>query len=282
MNKTVLITGCSSGFGLSMVKILLANDWRVIATARDLSKSEVLSAIEHPMLIKMKLDVTSHDDLQQIKTYITDELNQSLDCLINNAGYGLVGPLEELTEEQIRHQLEVNLMGVILLTKNCLPALRKTKGRIINISSVLGYLGIPLQSLYVTSKFGLEGLTESLYYELAAHGVQITLVEPGLYKTKFGVNVKQPFDKNYNSDYKQQNESFASFRAQLANAKGGGSPDDLARGVLKLLTKTKMPLRKRMGKDAQLVYYLRRLLPAALFNMIMKFAFRRMYKTSYE
>lgn len=279
MHKTILITGCSSGLGLSMVKILLANHWRVIATARNLEASDELKTLDHPLLIKLKLDIADNSDRQQIKNYIDKELNGELDCLINNAGYGLFGALEELTEEQIRHQLEVNLLGVIFLTQICLPALRKNRGKIINVSSVLGYFVFPLQSLYVTSKFALEGLTETLHYELEPHGVQVALIEPGTYQTRFGKNAKSALPQNSINEYKQQNENLSKFRAKLAN-RINGSPNDFALCILKLLAQPKMPLRKRIGIDANFIYYLRRFLPASIFNLIVKFIYKRIFQAT--
>lgn len=276
MHKNVLITGCSSGLGLSMVKVLLANQWRVLATARDLSTSTELKNLAHPMLIKLKLDVTNENERQEIRDYIDRYLEGRLDCLINNAGFGLFGALEELSEAQIRYQIDVNVLGVILLIKKCLPALREKKGRIINISSVLGYLGVPLQSLYSTSKFALEGLSEALYYELAPFGVQVCLIEPGLYQTKFSANAKFPLTENKLSEYEQQNDSLLNFRSKISKMKGS-SLDDFANQILKLLNLDKMPLRKRMGRDANLIYYIRRFLPAFMFNKLMGLMFKKMF-----
>lgn len=171
MQKVALITGCSSGFGLDITHALLKQGWHVIATARHLERSVELNKIVHPALTILKCDITSSDDIEAIACYLETTLHGQLDCLINNAGHGLVGVFEELSDVQIREQLEVNLMGTIFLTQRVLPFLRKNKGRIITISSVLGYLGLPVQSLYVTSKFALEGLFESLYYELRPHQV---------------------------------------------------------------------------------------------------------------
>jgi NAD(P)-dependent dehydrogenase (short-subunit alcohol dehydrogenase family) len=279
MQKTVLVTGCSSGLGFSMAKLLLREGWQVIATVRNLDTSLNLKNLQHPSLKILQLDVTQPDDREVVAAYINDKLGGQLHCLINNAGYGLFGPLEELTEEQIRHQLEVNLFGVIFLTQKCLPFLRAVQGRIINISSVLGYAAFPLQSLYVTSKFALEGLTETLYYELAPHGVQVALVEPGSHSTNFGGNARLPLTQNQIPSYQQQKNNFLSFRKKLMEAKNS-SPEWLAKRVLALLNMRTMPLRNRVGVDASFVYTMKRLLPASFFNQIMRYFFKRIFSAT--
>ena len=133
-NKTVLITGCSSGFGRGLVK---------------------------------------------------------LDALVNNAGYGLFGVFEELSEDLIRKQMEVNFFGCVLLTQALLPSIRATRGVILNLSSMLGFFAPPMSSLYCASKFAIEGWSESLHFELAPHGVRVVLIEPGSFNTQFGSNLMQ-------------------------------------------------------------------------------------------
>lgn len=277
IHKTVLITGCSSGLGLSMTKLLLAHDWRVIATARDLEKSTELLNFQHPLLSILKLDVTNVADREVIKDFIDNKLNGQLDCLINNAGYGQFGPLEELTEAQIRNQLEVNLFGVIFLTKMCLPALRQCNGRIINISSMLGYTAFPMQSLYVASKYALEGFSESLHYELAPHGVQVSLIEPGACQTRFGANAKTALPENKLAEYRQQNNNLSRFREKLAKRKNK-SPELVAVEMLNLLNKPTMPIRKIVGMDANIIYYLRKMIPANTFHTMMRFFYKSIFQ----
>lgn len=268
MQKTILITGCSSGFGLSLTKLLLEQNWRVIATVRDVTSCVELNALHQPLLTIYKLDVTNNQDCQSLQQIIDNEFDGYLDCLINNAGYGLFGPLEELTEAQIRHQLEVNLFGSILVTKSLLPYLRKAKGRIINISSVLGYLPFPLQSLYVTSKYALEGFSESLHYEMAPLGVQVSLIEPGAFRTRFGQNAMHSSNEHEISCYQLQKFNLAQFRERLSTRKNGEA-EVVAHTIIKLLNKSKMPLRKRVGWDANVFYFLRRFLPEKIFNRIL-------------
>jgi NAD(P)-dependent dehydrogenase (short-subunit alcohol dehydrogenase family) len=277
--KTVLITGCSSGIGLALTKALLHDGWRVIATTRNLAASTQLNELSHPSLTLMKCDVTNADERMIVKNYIQTHLNQQLDCLINNAGYGLLGPLEVLSEAQMREQFDINFFGLIAMTQCCLPALRQSKGRIINFSSVLGYLGFPLQSLYVASKFAVEGLSESLHYELASHGVQVTLIEPGAYNTSFGKNVILLDESNADSPYKNQSINLAKFRQTLQH-RSSGSPKQLADSVVAMLKKAKMPLRKRMGNDAHMIYFAKRLLPNFLYEWLIKKVCQRIFDAS--
>lgn len=270
MSKIVLITGCASGFGLAMVPTFLNDGWRVIATVWRPENSSPLQQIKHPLLTCLKLDVTSAADQQQIQTYIADNLNNQLDCLINNAGFGFFGVFEEFSEEQIREQLEVNTIGLMLVTQKCLPALRKSKGRIINIASVAGYLAVPMLSTYTASKFAVEGFTESLSYELEPHGVQVAIIEPGVIKTNFVINAKQS-ENTVNGDvYLQQKNELINARALMIKRSQNTTPHSVATVALKLVNRKKMPLRTRVGVDAKLLYLLRRLLPAGLFLILFK------------
>lgn len=272
--KTVLITGCSSGIGLSLTKALLDTGWRVIATARKPGPNTELGSIKHPALTVRKLDVTSHADRQALAAEITD---QPLDYLINNAGYGLLGPLEEYTEEQIRQQFEVLFMGIVFLTRDCLPALRLSKGRIINISSALGYVAMPMQSLYVAGKFALEGFSEALHYELQPHDVQVALVEPGLCETRFGKNTLHPPAGQRIPAYNQQNKNFLKLREKL-NTRRNTSSTAAALQIVRLMRKRVMPLRTMIGADARAVYFARRLLPAPVFNFLMRTILRKIFE----
>lgn len=263
--KNVLITGCSSGFGLAMVHSFLNDGWHVIATARHPETSQALLQIQNPLLTRLKLDITVADHRLKIQSFIADTLHNQLDCLINNAGFGLLGVFEECNEAQIREQLETNIIGLILLTQVCLPALRRSKGRIINMSSALGYFAIPMYTLYTTSKFALEGFSESLYHELAPHGVQIAIIEPGVIKTHFAVNIKRPAYTIDDPIYMQQKESFKKIYNVFYNLPQNTSAEFIAKVALKLANQKKMPLRIRITFDAKLMYWLRRLLPSRVF-----------------
>lgn len=270
MPKTVLITGCSSGFGLAMVNQFLNTGWRVIATARHPENNAQLQQIQNPALTLFTLDITNIDHRQNLKIFIEQQLNNQLDCLINNAGVGYIGLFEEFDEQQIRHQIDVNLIGLMLITQICLPALRKNKGKIINISSALGFFATPMYSLYVSSKYAVEGLSESLYYELAPQNIQVAIIEPGSIKTNFDTSVSFANHKIDDPIYIQQNASLANMRKKLDQHATGTSPDAVATAAVNLANQKIMPLRTQVGSDAKSLYRVRKLLPEGLFLKIIK------------
>lgn len=279
MPKTVLITGCSSGLGLGMTKIFLNAGWRVIATARHPDKALELQELKNPLLTILQLDVTERAQLEAIRVIIAETLNNELDCLINNAGFGLSGIFEEMSEKIIRQEFEVNLMGVIWLTQICLPALRKAKGKIINISSTFAFLVLPLQSMYSASKLALEGFSESLYYELEPHGVQVCIVEPGGFRTRFGDNIViQENVSVADPVYALQSKGIMNFRRKLNKGKTGKA-EDLANCVSRLAQSKKMPLRAQVGYDAKLAFWLKRLLPSVVFEFIIRKLARKIFLT---
>ncbi len=262
----VLITGCSSGFGKKMVERFLKAGWKVLATSRKPEQME-----QQGNLWILPYNVASETDRADITRCVTEICPNGLDCLINNAGYGLAGPLEALSETQIRQQFEVNFFAPLLLTQALLPSLRKAKGRVINISSVLGFTGMPMQSLYVASKFALEGLSESLHYELAAHGIQVALVEPGGFRTGFadsmdwaaGVMPDHPL-------YHQQFEGYRRFLRRVSTREKGKDPAQVAEVVLELASRATIPLRVRVGDDTQALYYIRRTLPQQIADAVLR------------
>ena len=181
--------------------------------------------------------------------------------LVNNAGYGLVGPFEETDEEEFRKQIEVNFFGSAFLTRSALPALRVARGKVIAVSSVLGYSGFPLSSAYCASKFALEGLFESLYHELRPHGVQVALVEPGGFRTKMADNTAFGAGTfREGSAYARQVGNLTRLREKMLS-KPGRPPAAVAEAVLKLAKARTMPLRTVVGPDAQLVRVMQKLMP---------------------
>ena len=184
-NKVWFITGTSSGFGRLLAEEVLAKGERVVATAR---KPEVLRDLieKYPETARaVKLDVTNLDDAKNSVAEAVKSFGQ-IDVLVNNAGQALVGAVEEASAEQVKQQFDTNFFGVLNVTREALPVLRRQKsGHIVNISSLVGFSALPLLGLYSASKFALEGLTESLAAEVAPFGIKTMIVEPGPYKTGF-------------------------------------------------------------------------------------------------
>ncbi|MGO1079669.1 SDR family NAD(P)-dependent oxidoreductase [Inquilinus sp. CA228] len=267
--KTVLITGCSSGFGFAAARRFAAAGWSVLATLRgpaDRPEAAALAAI--PGVTVLPLDVT--DPAQRAAVVAVAEAG-GLDCLINNAGYGLYGPIEALDDDQVRRQIATNLEAPILLTRDLLPALRRSRGRVINISSVLGFIGTPFMAIYTASKHGLSGFSEALRLELAPHGVQVCAVEPGRHDTGFNARLDQPAPAA-NSPYRRKFDRARARRAALgevAPERAAAISGRAADRLLRLAESRRMPARLRLGTDSKLVFWVKRLLPAALFDRLM-------------
>jgi NAD(P)-dependent dehydrogenase (short-subunit alcohol dehydrogenase family) len=185
--KVILITGTSSGFGLLTAAHLSSQGHHVYATMRDTRKKEVLlNEVKKGggRVTVLPLDVTHKDSIANVTREIASE-HGHLDVLVNNAGYGVGGFFEDLTDEEIRQQMDVNFFGVQNVTRLAIPLMRsRRKGTIINISSIAGLNGNPAFGAYNASKFALEGFSESLYHEMRLFGINVCLIEPGTYKTK--------------------------------------------------------------------------------------------------
>jgi len=182
-SKTVLITGASSGIGEATALYFQQQGWNVIATMRDPEHGKELRALDQVLVTS--LDVTNSDSIQQaVKTGL--KRFQSIDVLVNNAGFGAYGPLEATSMETVRRQFDTNVIGLLETTKAVLPHFRaQHSGVIVNISSIGGKVTFPLGTLYHGTKFAVEGISESLSYEMQAIGVKVKIVEPGAIKTDF-------------------------------------------------------------------------------------------------
>lgn len=177
MNKTVLITGSNSGIGRMITEVFSSQGWNVAATMRDIKKAGDL--LDIPNVKVFQLDVTNLESIKKSKGEIIKAFGK-VDVLINNAGFGVYGAFELATEDEIDRQFTVNVKGLMMVTKAWLPHFRENAGgSIINISSVAGINSYPLASLYVSSKWAVEGFTESLYYEVKPFNIQLKLIEPG-------------------------------------------------------------------------------------------------------
>lgn len=259
--KRALITGSSTGFGRLLCTALLERGWSVLATLRGAEERKGLFAADAARfggaLTVLSLDVA--DAAQREAAARAVEKAGGLDCLVNNAGYGQFGPMEELDEASWRRQMEVNFFGALLLTRRLMPALRASRGRVINVSSILGLAGFPLSSAYCASKFAMEGWSEALYHELKPHGVQVCVVEPGGFRTDFSKNMAVPAAPA-GSPYKAQMEAYARYRDKKLAA-AGTPPEAVVKRIVSLIEARRMPLRALVGADARFLDGLQRWLP---------------------
>lgn len=247
MQKTIFITGASSGLGKSTAKLFHANGWHVIATMRDPEKENELK--ELPNVTIVQLDVT---DSEKIKNTISEVLkSHSIDVVLNNAGYGLIGPLEAFTDEQIQTQVQTNLFGVINVTRVFIPYFRERKsGTFINITSTFGLLGYPTCSIYNATKFAVDGFSEGLAYELAQFGISVKVVAPGGMQTNFaGRSLQAGMHEAYAQLVAKVSEGYS--EEQIANYT---KAEDVAKIIYDAATDNREQLRYIAGNDANSLY----------------------------
>lgn len=201
--KVAVVTGSSTGIGFETSLMLARNGYFTYATMRDIQKSKEIERIAQQENLPIKVVEMDVDNDNSVKTTIEKIISERnrIDILVNNAGYGLFGALEDLPMEEIKRQYETNVFGVIRVSQNVLPIMRSQRdGIIINISSVSGLAGIPSQSVYVSTKFALEGLSESLSFEVETYGIKIILIEPGVINTGFVEDLVVPDKYNINKN----------------------------------------------------------------------------------
>ncbi len=255
--KVAVVTGSSSGIGFETSLLLARNGFYTYATMRNLDKSKAISNLKQKEKLSLEilqLDVNNNESVKEAIKKITNE-QERIDVLINNAGYALVGPFEELSVKEFKEQYETNVFGVIRVTQAVLPIMRRQKnGTIVNISSIAGKIGFPLTSAYVSSKFALEGLSESMAYEIEQFGIKVILIEPGVIKTNFNNSIRlgKRVTINSNSPYGEMTQKRISrFKPRF---KSGSPPIEVAKVILKSITsaenQSSTVLRYLVGNDA--------------------------------
>ncbi len=252
-NKVAVISGSSSGIGLETSLALARNGFLTYATMHNLKKADSINILADKERIPIKviqLDVTDDKSVNDAIQTITSDAGR-IDVLVNNAGYGLFGAFEDLSIGEIKDVYETNFFGLVRLTQAVIPMMRKQQsGRIVNLSSGAGIFGFPDGSAYVSSKFTVEGLSESISYELEPFGIKVILVEPGFIKTNFGqamVIAKKSQDPN--SQYSQMMQKVAANSSSMAD---NAAPADLvANVILEAVTSKEPNLRYLAGKDVE-------------------------------
>lgn len=249
MNKTILVTGASSGIGRATAKTFQKKGWNVIATMRSPEKETELNSLENTVVTK--LDVL---DLESIKSAIKEGIERfgKIDVVLNNAGYGLMGTFESASRESIIRQFGVNVQGLFDVTQQALPHFRSNKsGMFINISSVGGRMTFPLMPLYHSTKWAVEGFSESLRWEMAQIGVKVKVIEPGGVATDFG---GRSLDLQHNPELTEYNAFVKAFMASMAqsmNPETMTKPEQIAEVIFEAATDGSDKLRYRAGADCE-------------------------------
>lgn len=249
--KTIFITGSSSGLGRATVKLFASKGWKVIATMRNPDKEKELNKLT--CVVLLPLDVT---DPAQIQSAVDKAVAMGgVDVVFNNAGYGMAGPLEGLTDQQIVRMFETNVMGAIRTTKAFLPHFReKRAGLFINTSSIGGLITVPFNSIYHAAKWALEGWSESMAFELNQFGIGLKIVEPGGMKTDF---FTRSFDTGRHPAYDKLVDKVMSVITDPKQIETYSSPPQIAEVVYEAATDGRDRLRYVAGEDAKTTYAMR-------------------------
>jgi NAD(P)-dependent dehydrogenase (short-subunit alcohol dehydrogenase family) len=265
MSLVVLVTGASSGIGLSVAQILTQKGHVVYGTSRHASMGQK----QHGFTM-LQLDVTSESSIASAIEYIMQHTGR-LDVLVNNAGLGLIGPIENTSDSEAREIFETNVFGVLNMCRICLPHLRiSSNPYIINITSMAAQMGLPYRGIYSASKFAVEGFTESLSMEVKKFGIRVVLIEPGDYKTNINSTRKIVgfVDRSvYGAEYDRVMEQV---HREVAQAP---TPEGIGRRIANILTQSNPPLRYRVANIfTRFSLTLMRVLPSRLFEkMLMRF-----------
>jgi len=274
-DKVALVTGSSSGIGFETSLMLARAGFNTYASMRNLEKSKNITEIakkEKLPLQVVQLDVNNDGSVKDAIVKIL-KADQRIDVLINNAGYGLFGSVEDTSIEEIKAQFETNFFGVVRVTQQVLPLMRRqNSGTIVNVSSVGGRIGLPALSAYHSTKFALEGLSESIAFELEPFGIRVVIIEPGVIRTNIlnsSSSAKKALDPKspYFSLSQKLNDNFKSMIVSELSS----PPEEVAKVILQAVTSENPQLRYSVGDDAANLIHARKNMPDKEFRkMIMK------------
>ena len=253
MEKVALVTGSSSGIGFETSLALARNGFHTFATMRDLGKDEKIKQIiekEDLSIEILELDVDNEESVNRVIKTVSEKKGR-IDVLVNNAGYGMWGTVEDVSIDEFKKQFETNFFSIIRLIQKVAPIMRKqSSGNIVNISSVAGRIGFPVSPAYISSKFALEGLSESLRFELMPYGINVIIIEPGVIKTNFFDSMKLSEKSQQDSTYKEITDKVISGVKMMAEM--GTHPKEVADVVIKTIGEEKPLPRYVIGNDAMM------------------------------
>jgi NAD(P)-dependent dehydrogenase (short-subunit alcohol dehydrogenase family) len=247
--STWFITGASRGFGLEVARLALQNGDAVVATARRADPAEKALGGPQDKLLTVPLDVTDEGQVHEAVRLATDRFG-GIDVLVNNAGRGFIGAVEEASDDEVRATFDINVFGLLTVTRAVLPVMRRQgSGRVINVGSVGGLVGRAGAGIYNGSKFAVEGLTEALRGELEPLGIKVTVVEPGAFRTDFMDSSSMVMAARIFDDYDSTAGEFRR-RPGWLNHQQPGDPRKVAQAIITLASAEDPPVRLVLGKDA--------------------------------
>lgn len=267
--KIVLITGASSGIGKAAAGLFADNGFIVYGTSRRAINETVYESPKGGKIVMIRLDVNNDASVDEcVKKIVENE--GKIDLLINNAGFGIAGAIEDTLTEDMKAQLETNLFGVHRVTRAVLPVMRENRcGKIINVSSVAGFLSIPYQAFYSVSKYGVEAYSRALRCEVKPFGIDVAMVQPGDTKTGFtGERVTVTDESSVYSDKLR-----ASVKRMAHDEQNGASPESIAKVILRMAKRKHMPVSVTVGLQYKVIKLVLRFLP----ERFVSFVIRKMY-----
>ena len=279
--KTVLVTGCSSGIGLATARLLKTRGWQVIPTVR---KAEDINRLADEGFTPLALDLRDSASVRSAVETVLDRFNGQLGALVNNAGYGQPGAMEDLSREDMRAQFETNLFGLQELTNGFIPIFRKQGcGRIVNVSSVVGRVALPFMGIYSASKYAVEAVSDVMRVELAGSGIAVCLIEPGPIATSFGANAVREGEARLDKDHSVFGKAYRwrfsndSYAPRSISDLCRKPPEAVATKILRCLESAHPPARSGVTLPAHVGALMSRFAPDGLIDRIFLHGLRRQY-----
>lgn len=248
--KVWFVTGASKGLGLILVQKLLAQGYNVAATSRDINSLIKEVSAPSDQFLPLEMDLVTESSVKDAVAKTISHF-KTIDVVVNNAGYGQIGTLEELSDEESRRNFDVNVFGLLNVIRNTMPHFRANRsGHFFNISSIGGYHGgFPGWGIYCSTKFAVSGLTEGLRAEAKAFGVKVTLVYPGYFRTSFLSADSMGLPKNPIADYEEARQSVLAHQNEI-NGNQPGDPEKAVEALIKISQEQNPPLHLFLGEDA--------------------------------
>lgn len=270
MSKTVLITGASTGIGRETAKYFQQNGWNVAATMRSPEKEKELTQLQN--VICPKLDITDEESIALALETTIDKFG-AIDVIVNNAGYSLTGVFEAATTEQLQHQYDVNVFGVMNAVRAILPYFREKKaGTIVNVSSIGGKMTLPLYSMYQSTKWAVSGFSEALQFELRPFNIKVKIIEPGAVVTDFYDRSMTHTKKEGLTDYDEYTQKIHAVNDKFVSK--GNHPLKTAKVIFKAATSNNWKLYYPSGGDAKTYLFFRKFLPVNWFNSTLRMVYK--------